>query len=243
MLIYFASPGKSIIAKMAGNNNMHSWAPFLERPSLQNAEVVDTDQKRKLSSQTAVEVEPTFIYQSLFRPQRYSLTNSMKDHQMDAAILTLKQMLVDRLLAKYFDEFNLDVLQMNVTVHSIKIITLHLPEIKYEKLNPTKLKAIASGGDALVQADYICRYKTVRRGTIEIALQGFKTEIILDGNPGLYSLSECSPAVDQVNVELKPKLLKDVDQAITEHVKTNLCTAVCHSVNSYLSELFHKTKS
>ncbi|KAI1727993.1 hypothetical protein DdX_00142 [Ditylenchus destructor] len=243
MLIYFAAPGKSIIARMAANNNMHSWTLLPEQPSLRNSKVVDMDQKRKPSNQAAIEEEPKFIYQSLFRPQRYSLPESTKDHQIDVTIVRLKQMLVERLLAKYFDEFNLDVLQMNVTVHSIKIIKLQLPEIKYDKLNPTKLKATASGGDALVQADYTCSYKTIRRGTIEITLQGFKTEIILDGRPGLYSLSECSPSVDQVSVELKPRLLEDVDQAISEHVKTNICTAVCYSVNSYLSELFHKTKS
>jgi len=82
-------------------------------------------------------------------------------------------------------------------------------------------------------------FRTVREGDFHATLTGIHLSLAYrraGGGDDAPMVFECHPRVDEVQVELTPLLLDEVDEALGEHVSDSVCTHLCQRARRAVEE-------
>jgi hypothetical protein len=103
--------------------------------------------------------------------------------------------------------------------------------------SPPQLAISIHGGALQLRAKYRSIYRTVRTGHLRVRLGHFHGKL----SPEANGLLECANAgVSRLGVQLKPRLLEEVDEAVAEHLRAGVQHLICNRLHHFMLQIIPK---
>ncbi|PAV60376.1 hypothetical protein WR25_23566 isoform B [Diploscapter pachys] len=138
-------------------------------------------------------------------------------------------------------------LDLEISLNDLRFAEFVLPELHIHTVSASRLSFKTSGGFVRLQGAYSAVYKTRRLGQFEAIFEDINAEttvhLLKEQQTLKITTAKCKFAIDQIYVNLTPKLPQQINDAIKNAIIAAYEKRACGSIENYVNSLGKKLKS